>query len=142
MAGNPERGESATRRSWLARVGLLVFGGGWLWFAMRAARSNRRRPPRVVDTGVRADQLSSPVVVASAVLSRDRTGAVMALDRRCTHLGCLVGLAEDRATLVCPCHGSVFALDGERVSGPAQTSLRRLAARVDQAGKVWLDERD
>ena len=50
-------------------------------------------------------------------------GTVHAFSATCTHQGCPVGSVED-GVIVCPCHGSAFALDtGARVSGPATSGL-------------------
>ncbi|HUP32463.1 MAG TPA: Rieske (2Fe-2S) protein [Gaiellaceae bacterium] len=50
-----------------------------------------------------------------------RTGErVYALADRCSHRGCSLRggeLADD--TVICPCHGSTFRLDGSIVKGPA-----------------------
>jgi len=48
----------------------------------------------------------------------DRFTAVLA---RCTHRGCEVEPMPER--MVCPCHGSAFALDGALLEGPAQAPL-------------------
>ena len=49
---------------------------------------------------------------------RDEEGAVHACSAVCTHMGCLVGWNETDRTWDCPCHGSRFALDGERHPRP------------------------
>lgn len=36
--------------------------------------------------------------------------------------------------MVCPCHGSTFALGGSVVTGPAATGLQRLALTVEADG--------
>jgi len=51
-----------------------------------------------------------------------------ALSARCTHLGCIVTVAEDGQSLVCPCHGSEYELDGTVRSGPAKQPLQPLQA--------------
>lgn len=47
--------------------------------------------------------------------------AVSALSAVCTHQGCAVAVSG--AELPCPCHGSVFALDGSVLSPPADAPL-------------------
>lgn len=51
---------------------------------------------------------------------------VRALSARCTHLGCTVGVAEDGGSLICPCHGSEYGLDGAVLRGPAGEALAKL----------------
>lgn len=65
-----------------------------------------------------------------------RTGAseVVAFDARCTHLGCSVRGAGQ--LLICPCHGSLFDLDGNVKSDPAKLPLRKLDATFDGATVV------
>jgi len=61
-------------------------------------------------------------------------GTARALSARCTHLGCTVTIAEDGSSLVCPCHGSEFELDGTVRRGPAKHPLQPLAAEQLEDG--------
>ncbi len=47
----------------------------------------------------------------------------VALSTRCMHRGCEVEPFADR--LVCPCHGSEYALNGALLQGPAELPLER-----------------
>lgn len=62
-------------------------------------------------------------------LVRD-AGGYFALSLVCPHLGCRPAWRPDQGRFLCPCHGSSFALDGERLSGPAPKGLSHLALRV------------
>ena len=66
-----------------------------------------------------------------------RTGVtVHAIADRCSHRGC--GLHEgelEGETVVCPCHGSTFGLDGSLVKGPATAPQPTFAVRLRE-GKV------
>lgn len=42
---------------------------------------------------------------------------------RCTHLGCRLTWNPEEESYDCPCHGSRFDKDGNRIEGPAQCSL-------------------
>ncbi len=48
----------------------------------------------------------------------------------CPHLGCRYQWHEDRKLFICPCHHSVFNVDGEVVSGPAPRPLDTLPTEV------------
>jgi menaquinol-cytochrome c reductase iron-sulfur subunit len=62
---------------------------------------------------------------------------VVAFSPQCTHLGCAYHWDENRGAFLCPCHTSVFKVDGTVVSGPAPRPLDRYAAKVEQ-GKLLL----
>lgn len=70
---------------------------------------------------------------ARAWLGRDRLG-FYAFDAICPHLGCLTTREEE--ALVCPCHGSRFAPDGRRLSGPARADLPHFEVDLDEAGRL------
>ena len=55
---------------------------------------------------------------------------VLALDKVCTHLDCLVAWDDQAAHFVCPCHGSRFAVDGAYLSGPAERSMDRFSVAL------------
>lgn len=48
----------------------------------------------------------------------------------CPHLGCEVPWDKNRKLFVCPCHNSVFAPDGARVSGPTARGMDTLPIKT------------
>ncbi len=54
---------------------------------------------------------------------------LLAFDARCPHLGCAVEGAQ--SFIICPCHGSVFGLDGSVEAGPATMPLKELQVTFD-----------
>lgn len=56
---------------------------------------------------------------------------VVAFGPQCTHLGCAYHWEEGKSQFFCPCHNSVFAIDGKVVSGPAPRPLDRYETKVD-----------
>jgi len=53
----------------------------------------------------------------------------------CPHEGCEVTWEESTNRFACPCHDSIFAVDGSRLSGPARRGLDPLPTRT-QDGKL------
>ncbi len=48
----------------------------------------------------------------------------------CPHLGCRYLWHEDKQLFICPCHNSVFNIDGQVVSGPAPRPLDTLPTKT------------
>ena len=64
-------------------------------------------------------------------------GKLLAFSPICTHLGCAYHWDATKSDFVCPCHGSVFAIDGKVLSGPAPRPLDRFDVKVENA-RLWL----
>ena len=56
-------------------------------------------------------------------LVRFDDGGIMALSRKCTHLGCSVPWVASEKRFICPCHSSVFNIKGEVLQTPAPRPL-------------------
>lgn len=57
-------------------------------------------------------------------------GEVVVFSRTCTDLGCPVNYDPGSECYFCPCHGGIFAKDGERMAGPPNRPLYRYDVRV------------
>jgi cytochrome b6-f complex iron-sulfur subunit len=77
----------------------------------------------------RPDGFPTPLIICRLSTSTD-SSAIAALSSICTHLGCTV-LPLSGSQLRCPCHGSMFALDGTVTAEPATVNLPRYAATFD-----------
>jgi len=64
---------------------------------------------------------------------------IVAFGPQCTHLGCAYHWDENTAEFVCPCHSSVFFVDGRVVSGPAPRPLDRYQTRIEN-GRLLVGE--
>ncbi len=125
------------RRRWLTGMAAIAFTGGWLAIAMRVASSVPRASLRSLHTKLRHAELGKLTLLARVILTRNDRDELIALDRRCPHLGCKVGAGQGNDNLRCPCHGSEFSLpDGERLSGPATRGLHQLEVTIDGADQV------
>jgi len=71
----------------------------------------------------------------------DRTTQVIAITSRCAHLGCPVRWVSAAERFICPCHGGVYNLLGERVGGPPVRPLDRFDTRVIAGGLVQVGAR-
>jgi Rieske Fe-S protein len=69
------------------------------------------------------------------MLVQATSGVVTAVSAVCTHQGCTVNAGTGK--LSCPCHGSVFGLDGAVQNGPASTPLPTVDVHVTN-GTVFL----
>ena len=49
----------------------------------------------------------------------------------CTHLGCYYKWDQGTGHFECPCHGSVFSIDGKVLGGPAPRPLDTLPYKID-----------
>lgn len=71
------------------------------------------------------------------ILMKNADGSLTALSLLCTHVCCHCSYDGTSKAIRCPCHGSVFDLSGQVVSGPAVASLSRIQLNVDNAGNVF-----
>jgi cytochrome b6-f complex iron-sulfur subunit len=62
-----------------------------------------------------------------------------ALSAVCTHLGCLTAWKPELGIIACPCHGSKFHRDGEKIEGPAPKALPWLRTWVNDDGDLMVD---
>lgn len=61
---------------------------------------------------------------------RPTAAEVVVYSRSCTDLGCPINWDPGSETFLCPCHGGIFAKDGERMAGPPKRPLYRYASRI------------
>jgi cytochrome b6-f complex iron-sulfur subunit len=64
---------------------------------------------------------------------------ILALWWKCVHLGCTVPWVPAEDHFHCPCHGSVYLYDGQRIAGPAPRSLDLFPVMIDSSKKVWIN---
>jgi len=57
----------------------------------------------------------------------------------CTHLGCLTAWKPELGIIACPCHGSKFKIDGEKIEGPAPRPLPWYRVWLSEEGDLMVD---
>lgn len=63
---------------------------------------------------------------------------LMAIYRKCVHLGCSVPWCSPAKWFECPCHGSKYSINGEYRDGPAPRGLDRFRVEI-VGGKIVVD---
>lgn len=94
-------------------------------------------PPAPAATAGAVLGATSAVPVGSAkifsaqkvVVTQATAGKFTGFSTTCPHQGCAVTQVQG-ASIICPCHGSRFALDGSVTKGPAQEGLTATAVTV------------
>lgn len=66
---------------------------------------------------------------------------LLALYRKCVHLGCVVPWNEEEDQFHCPCHSSLYNRKGEVLGGPAPRPLDIMSISVDDDGNLLVDTR-
>ena len=80
----------------------------------------------------------TPVEAGRFYLVRLEDGGLLAIYRRCTHLGCAVPFDQGAGQFVCPCHGSAFTPDGDVLNPPAPRPLDLFEVIIED-GQVKVD---
>ena len=81
----------------------------------------------------------TPVEAGRFYLVRLGDGGLLAIYRRCTHLGCAVPFDQGAGQFVCPCHGSAFTADGEVLNPPAPRPLDLFELSINADGEIVVD---
>jgi len=68
-------------------------------------------------------------------LVKKADGSITAFSPNCPHLGCGYRWFSQERQFKCPCHASVFDIDGKVIAGPAPRALDSLSAKIEN-GKV------
>jgi len=69
----------------------------------------------------------------TAWVVKEPNNRIVAFGPQCTHLGCAYHFENSQNQFVCPCHNSVFSIDGKVVSGPAPRPLDRYETRLQNS---------
>ncbi len=118
----------------LAGLGTSIVGVQYLWPNVLFEEDKRYKIGRPEDIPVGQD----------VVLPREKIYLVhlnegfAAITAVCTHLGCMTRYESEERRFFCPCHGSVYDLEGNVTGGPAPKKLPRFQVVVDK-GVLMID---
>lgn len=142
-ATTPEESQMPRRRAlaWLSGFGLfasaaLAVVSDWLFFKPRVTYGPNSRfaigKPDDFPPGTRVAREVERVCIV-------REGnKIAAISTTCTHLGCIVGIAD--TGFACPCHGSQYDQDGNVTGGPAPKPLPWFQVTLAPNGDIVIDK--
>lgn len=70
--------------------------------------------------------LSSNGVVVIALAN-----SYVALAQSCTHAGCSVAYDKNSNSMICPCHGGTYNIDGKVTGGPPPSALKKYTVTLN-----------
>jgi cytochrome b6-f complex iron-sulfur subunit len=140
---DPDGRVSMNRRGFLGIMSRAI-----LWLAGGAAvaavgRYLAYEPPQAADQVTLEAPQAYPaggmtlVAAGRAALYRD-SGGFFARSLTCRHLGCRVQ-PDVQGGFACPCHGSHYDRQGDRLTGPAPGDLNAVALSLDSQGNLVVD---
>ena len=65
---------------------------------------------------------------------------IYAIWARCTHMNCTTKWDRNVSTFQCPCHRSLFDIEGVTQIGPAPRSLDRFRVTLNRRGEIVVDK--
>jgi cytochrome b6-f complex iron-sulfur subunit len=74
------------------------------------------------------------IIVSNIIVINTGSDKFVALSSVCTHEGCAISYNPSAGNLPCPCHGSIFALTGGVLNGPALGPLT--VYKVTKSGNI------
>ena len=140
-AQEPVRPAETPRRDFLGRlwkilgvVALLEFFGVGLAFLAPKREAEKEGAFGGVITAGPVDRFAPDTVTAFRqghfYLACLPDGGLLALSRKCTHLGCSVPWVAVEKRFICPCHASVFDIRGNVANPPAPRALDLFPVRI------------
>jgi nitrite reductase/ring-hydroxylating ferredoxin subunit len=132
---------SPTRRetlkdAWTVGTGLLAGAAAWTTFEALAPLANLDGTGKLSLRPEDSYEEGSATFVREGHLYVTRAkGQLFAISQKCPHLGCRVPFCAGSGRFECPCHGSIYNVAGEYVSGPAPRGMDRYPITIEE-GRV------
>ena len=140
-----EPGGTFDRRKFFVKLGLgslSMAAAGTAVFAYQLLSPNvLYEPSPIVNAGKPESYAIDSVTldVNSGIYLIHAKEGFFSLGAVCTHLGCLTAWKPELGIIACPCHGSKFQRNGEKIAGPAPKSLPWLRTWVSDDGDLMVD---
>lgn len=94
----------------------------------------RLHPSSPVEMAFRRNRVDGWKVISeksTAWVVKGADNQITAFGPQCTHLGCAYHWDDAKDQFLCPCHNSVFSVEGKVVSGPAPRPLDRYETKLN-----------
>lgn len=140
-----QAGQEIDRRDFFTRLGLgslAVAAAGTLVFYYRFLSPNVLYEASPIVNAGRADSYevgSVTLDVNSAIYLIHVQEGFLSLSAICTHLGCMTAWKPELGIIACPCHGSKFSIEGQKLAGPAPKPLPWLKTWLSDDGNLMVD---
>ena len=122
---------TTTRRNflkagWKLGASLLAVAAGWTVFeSLRPlGGAGKGGPIKLGTTGTYAAGTATYVPEGRLFIANTGT-TLLAISQKCPHLGCRVPFCESSGRFECACHGSIFDIGGEYITGPSPRGMDR-----------------
>ncbi|HEV2274643.1 MAG TPA: ubiquinol-cytochrome c reductase iron-sulfur subunit [Acidobacteriaceae bacterium] len=141
----PENAQEISRRKFFTRMGVGSLGiaaAGTLSFAYQFLSPNvLYEASPIINVGkAESYPLDSVTLDAnSGIYLVHLQQGFFSLNAICTHLGCLTAWKPDLGIIACPCHGSRFSREGQKLAGPAPKPLPWLRTWLSDDGDIMVD---
>jgi cytochrome b6-f complex iron-sulfur subunit len=124
--------------------GLLATSAGGIFASVRSLYPTINYEPSLkAEIGLpeefAGDSMKQVQIDTSKISIMKGDNGLYALVRNCTHMGCIPYLDNEEQLFRCPCHGSVFTLEGDVVKGPAPEPLYRASITVNPRGRIEIN---
>jgi quinol---cytochrome c reductase iron-sulfur subunit, bacillus type len=100
-------------------------------------RLSPQQPEELVYRRTEVDGWKVSSVKSTVWAVKQADNRVVVFSPRCTHLGCAYHWDEAHHYFLCPCHTSIFSINGAVLSGPAPRPLDRYAVKL-VSGKILI----
>ncbi len=127
------------KAGWRYCTGLLAVAAGWTtWELLRPLRASGASGKFKVGNPSEFADGTATYNSAGRLWIANTGGHLFALSQKCPHLGCRVPFCESSGQFECPCHGSVFDIAGEHVTGPSPRGMDQYALSIEN-GELFVD---
>lgn len=141
----PPAEQEISRRNFFSRLGLGSLGvaaAGTLTFAYQFLSPNvLYEASPIVNAGTPDTYPVGSVTldVNSQIYLVHLQEGFFSLSAICTHLGCMTAWRPELGIIACPCHGSRFNREGQKLAGPAPKPLPWLKTWLSDDGDIMVD---